>query len=212
MAQIPIKGCDEGRQTLGYRLSMVYTRDDGQELFTSHSWRRLFEFRGLHTEEEMVDARFGAYWSGRLAPSYVFIRDPVRRLCNMMIACSISGRGHAPEKACLGKEDWGQVIRRSLHWASSGHIGLVNDQGLRGLSVVASELPLIDLHELGRLNIYLRVGDTWAWVASGPKSTRAGTSATATHSSAPDYVLEDREDRGGDARVTTECCRLTRSC
>ncbi|GJS07016.1 hypothetical protein Tco_0363812, partial [Tanacetum coccineum] len=37
----------------------------------------------------------------------------------------------------------------------------------RGLSVVTSELPLIDLHKLGRHNICLRVGDTWAWVAPG---------------------------------------------
>ncbi|GJU50370.1 hypothetical protein Tco_1219925 [Tanacetum coccineum] len=78
---------------------------------------------GLHTELEMVEAGFGAYWAGsdRLipdkgdlrdywmeissdrdflgpAPSYVLIRDPVRRLCHRMIAYSISGRGHAPEK------------------------------------------------------------------------------------------------------------------
>ncbi|GJS01879.1 hypothetical protein Tco_0318387 [Tanacetum coccineum] len=33
------------RQTLGDRLSMVYTRDEGQELFTSHTWKRLFEIR-----------------------------------------------------------------------------------------------------------------------------------------------------------------------
>nr|GEY76486.1 hypothetical protein [Tanacetum cinerariifolium] len=32
------------------------------------------------------------------APSYVYIRDPVRRLCHMMISCSIFGRGQAPEK------------------------------------------------------------------------------------------------------------------
>ncbi|GJZ42410.1 hypothetical protein Tco_0712522 [Tanacetum coccineum] len=31
-------------------------------------------------------------------PSYVLIRDPMRRLCHMMIAYSISGRGQAPEK------------------------------------------------------------------------------------------------------------------
>ncbi|GKF72315.1 hypothetical protein Tco_0208429, partial [Tanacetum coccineum] len=35
----------------------------------------------------------------------------------------------------------------------TAHFGLVSDQGLRGLSVVTCELPLIDLHELGRLNI-----------------------------------------------------------
>ncbi|GKB71250.1 hypothetical protein Tco_0932662 [Tanacetum coccineum] len=51
----------------------------------------------------------------------------------------------------------------------AAHFGLVSDQGLRGLSVVTSELPLIDLHKLGRLNICLRVGDTWDWVALGPE-------------------------------------------
>ncbi|GKG58768.1 hypothetical protein Tco_0594538, partial [Tanacetum coccineum] len=32
------------------------------------------------------------------APSYVFIQDPVRRLCHMIIAYSISGRGQAAKK------------------------------------------------------------------------------------------------------------------
>nr|GFB50140.1 hypothetical protein [Tanacetum cinerariifolium] len=35
------------RQTLADRLRMVYTRDEGHELFTSHAWRRLFEIRAL---------------------------------------------------------------------------------------------------------------------------------------------------------------------
>ncbi|GKD35444.1 hypothetical protein Tco_1250953 [Tanacetum coccineum] len=35
---------------------------------------------------------------GVLAPSYVLIRDHVRRLCHRMIAYNISGRGQAPEK------------------------------------------------------------------------------------------------------------------
>ncbi|GJR33755.1 hypothetical protein Tco_1209439 [Tanacetum coccineum] len=161
------------RQTLGDKLSMVYIGDDGQALFTSHAWRRLFEVRGplvrefileflstcrmsdtemgldvadtlcfqlggarrrmtwrqfilalgLHSEEEMAEAGFGAYWSGServipdkgdlrdywieissnrdflgSAPSHVYIRDLVRRLCHKMIACSISGRGQGAEK------------------------------------------------------------------------------------------------------------------
>ncbi|GKE87536.1 hypothetical protein Tco_1565011, partial [Tanacetum coccineum] len=49
----------------------------------------------------------------------------------------------------------------------AAHFGLVSDQGWRGLSVVTRELPLIDLHKLGRLNICERIGDTWAWVAPG---------------------------------------------
>nr|GFC66529.1 hypothetical protein [Tanacetum cinerariifolium] len=90
------------------------------------------------------------------SPSYVFIRDPMRRLCRMMIAYSISGKEKAPEKGhfigCL-----------------AAYFGLVIDHGLRGLSVVTHELSLIDLHEFRRLNVCLRVGDTWAWVALGPE-------------------------------------------
>nr|GEY32910.1 hypothetical protein [Tanacetum cinerariifolium] len=72
------------RQTLADRLSMVYIGDDEEALFTSDTWRRLFEVRGpllggarrrmtwrqfilalgLHSEEEMAEAGFGAYWSG----------------------------------------------------------------------------------------------------------------------------------------------------
>ncbi|GKE84107.1 hypothetical protein Tco_1557849, partial [Tanacetum coccineum] len=220
------------RQTLGDRLSMIYTRDDGQALFTSHAWRRLFEIRGplvrefimeflstsrmsdmdmgldvadtlcfqlsrarrkmtwrqfilalgLHTEEKMADAGFGAYWQGservipekrdlidywikilsdrdflRHASSHVFIRDPVRRLCHKIIDCSISGRRQAPKKY-LFRHDEGRKSGARLFVGHSigrlaAHFGLVSDQGLRGLSVVASELPLIDLHELRRLNI-----------------------------------------------------------
>ncbi|GKC95671.1 hypothetical protein Tco_1161113 [Tanacetum coccineum] len=35
--------------------------------------------------------------------------------------------------------------------------------------VITRELPMIDLHELVRLNICERLGDMWAWVAPGPK-------------------------------------------
>ncbi|GJW99043.1 hypothetical protein Tco_0180851 [Tanacetum coccineum] len=43
------------------------------------------------------------------------------------------------------------------------------DDGLRGLLVVAHELPLIYMGELVKLNICMEIGDDWAWVAPGPK-------------------------------------------
>ncbi|GKD78724.1 hypothetical protein Tco_1341345, partial [Tanacetum coccineum] len=46
---------EEMRQTLAVRLRMVYTRDDGQELFTSHAWRRLFEVRGPLVREFILE-------------------------------------------------------------------------------------------------------------------------------------------------------------
>ncbi|GJW77322.1 hypothetical protein Tco_0139004, partial [Tanacetum coccineum] len=160
-------GLTEGmRKTLGDRLRMVYTRDEGQGLFTSHAWRILFETReplvrefilkflstyrmsdtemgldvadtlcfqlggvrrrmtwrqfilalGLHTDEEMAEASFRTYWLGSErvisdkadlrdywieissdmdflgpTPSYAFIRDPVRRLCYIMIVTPRQG-------------------------------------------------------------------------------------------------------------------------
>ncbi|GKB85260.1 hypothetical protein Tco_0957532, partial [Tanacetum coccineum] len=54
------------------------------------------------------------------------------------------------------------------------YFGLVSDEGLRGLSIIARELLVIDLHELARPNICSRFGDTWDWVVQGPERQQAG--------------------------------------
>ncbi|GJT81655.1 retrovirus-related pol polyprotein from transposon TNT 1-94 [Tanacetum coccineum] len=93
----------------------------------------------------------------------------------------------------------------------AAYFGLVSDQGLRGLSVVTCELPLIDLHERERLNICVRVGDTWAWVALGPESTRAGTLATATYPQdygAEDFQAQVQELRRSIVRLRGDVARL----
>ncbi|GJZ91307.1 hypothetical protein Tco_0663234, partial [Tanacetum coccineum] len=129
-------------------------------------------------------------------PSYVFIQDPVRRLCHRMISCSIYGRGQAPEKVtgvdlfyprsmnqgtanvpyllaqymfrhAGGRKSGARLSGGYFIGRLAAHFRLVSDQGLRGLSMVTRELSMIDLHELARLNIYERIGDTWAWVAPG---------------------------------------------
>ncbi|GKD30565.1 hypothetical protein Tco_1241343, partial [Tanacetum coccineum] len=53
MAEIPdFAGLTEGmRQTLGDRLRMIYTKDEGQKLFTSHEWRRLFKIKARLVQE-----------------------------------------------------------------------------------------------------------------------------------------------------------------
>ncbi|GJR78160.1 hypothetical protein Tco_0148945 [Tanacetum coccineum] len=60
---------------------------------------------GLHSEEEMAEPRFGAYWA----------------LCHRMIAYSISGRGQAPEK-----EERGQVVTRELPLIDLNKLGRLN--------------------------------------------------------------------------------------
>ncbi|GKC53457.1 hypothetical protein Tco_1076202 [Tanacetum coccineum] len=102
----------------------------------------------------------------RGVPSYTYNRDPDWSLCHILISYSISGRGQAPEKVtatdlfylhsmdrgaanipyllaqylfrhaerrkCGARLSGGYFIRRLAH-----HFGLVSDDGLRGLSVVA---------------------------------------------------------------------------
>ncbi|GJV56218.1 hypothetical protein Tco_1457223 [Tanacetum coccineum] len=85
----------EMRQDLAVRLRMVYSREGQQvmsdtEIGLDVADTLCFQLRGM---EISSDRDFLGP-----APSYVFIRDPVRRLCHRMIAYSISGRGQAPEK------------------------------------------------------------------------------------------------------------------
>ncbi|GKB44320.1 hypothetical protein Tco_0889262 [Tanacetum coccineum] len=62
----------------------------------SMTWRQFILALGLHTAEEMAEDRFGAYWLEG-APSYTYIRDPVQRLCDMLISYNIYGKEQAPK-------------------------------------------------------------------------------------------------------------------
>ncbi|GKB32108.1 putative reverse transcriptase domain-containing protein [Tanacetum coccineum] len=232
-------------QVEGYDEDIVHNYDQRIETIWGRpvNQRQFILALGLHIEEEMAEAGFRAYSQGSErvipdkgdlrdywmeisfdkdllgpAPSYVFIRDPLRRLCHRMIACSISGKGHAPEKVtgvdlfylrsmdrgtsnvpyllaqylfrhAKGRKSGTRLSGRHLIGCLIAHFGLVSDQGLKGLSVVTRELPLIDLHELRRLNICLRIGDSWAWVASGPErqpDTMVGASGATKDAPAAD--------------------------
>ncbi|GJW46477.1 hypothetical protein Tco_0078123 [Tanacetum coccineum] len=163
----------EMRQDLAERLWMVYTRDDGQKGFVSYAWRRLFEIRaplvrgarrsmtwrqvilalGLHTAEEMAKDGFVAYWSGneRVIPDKGDLR---------LLGWGRHLKRYAEGRKSGARLSGGHFIGRLAH-----HFGLVSDDGLRGLSVMTHELPLIDMGELIKLNIYMEVGEDCTWVA-----------------------------------------------
>nr|GEV85029.1 hypothetical protein [Tanacetum cinerariifolium] len=178
---------EEMVQTLADMMRMVYTRAEGHVLFTSHAWKRLFEIRalrrmtwrefilalGLHTAEEMAEVKFETYWLG--SASAILDKEDLR--------------GQAPEKVTaidlfyLRSMDQGTVNvpyllaqylfrhtkgRKSEARMSGGHFigrlaehfGLVSDEGLIGLFVIARVLLVINLDELVKLNICVRLGDT----------------------------------------------------
>ncbi|GKB80221.1 hypothetical protein Tco_0947116 [Tanacetum coccineum] len=145
----------------------------------------------LHITEEMAKAGFEAYWSGSAraipdkgdlrdywthissdrdflgaSPSYTFIRDPLRRLYHRLISYSISGKGQAPEK---GRKSRAMMFGGHFIGRLAEHFGLVSDDGLMGLSMIARVLLVINLDELVKLKICVRLSDTWAWVAPGPE-------------------------------------------
>ncbi|GKD67763.1 hypothetical protein Tco_1321853 [Tanacetum coccineum] len=132
------------------------------------------------------------------APSYTLIRDPILRLCHRLIAYSITGRSQALEKVTvtdLFYLRWIDVSlvnvpyllarylrlftarRKSRAYISGGQFvarlaeefGLLTAEILGGLTVIAPELPIIDMTELVRLHIYVQFDDTWAWVSMGPE-------------------------------------------
>ncbi|GJZ48537.1 hypothetical protein Tco_0602369 [Tanacetum coccineum] len=141
------------RQDLAERLRMVYTRDDGQDICVSHAWRSWEELDVLESERVILDkGDLSGYWIEissdkdflRSAPSYTYIRYPFQRQYHSM------DQGAANVSYLLA-----QYLFRHAEGRKSG------------LSVVARELPLIDMCELVKLNICTEVGDDWSWVAQG---------------------------------------------
>ncbi|GJT23210.1 hypothetical protein Tco_0893147 [Tanacetum coccineum] len=235
-------------KVLSARMLMEHRDAQGQSVFTSRAWRRLFNIRGplvhelileffitfrrlswrqftlalgLYTAEEMQTVGFGAYWAesarqipdkGDLrdywiwissaidflgtTPFYTVIWDPILRQCHRLIACSIAGRSQAPKKVTVTDLFYlrGMDVvlvnvpyllvrylrlfvagRKSGAYISGGqfvarlaeHFGLLTAEILQGLTVIAPALPVIDMVELVRWQIYEQLDDTWAWVAMG---------------------------------------------
>ncbi|GKC09038.1 hypothetical protein Tco_1000648 [Tanacetum coccineum] len=175
------------RQDLAVRLRMVYAGGDGLQPFVSHAWRRLFGIRGplarkfileflstcrmsdtemgldvsrLHTEEEIGQAGFGAYWSGneRFVPDKGDMRDYW-----IEISSDRDILGATPSYVHIRDPDYGSGDCQRPAFVSLVYIQACQGEEERG------KLLVIDLHELARINIYGRFGDTWAWVAPGPE-------------------------------------------
>ncbi|GJY40853.1 hypothetical protein Tco_0428123 [Tanacetum coccineum] len=139
------------------------------------TWGEFILALGLHSAKEIAEDGFEAYW---------------------LISCSISGRDQVPEKVTTidlfyprrmdqgttnvpyllaqylyrnarGRKRGARMFRRYFIGRVAEYFGLVSDEGLMGLYVIAPVLLVINLDELVKLNICFRLGDTWAWVASG---------------------------------------------
>ncbi|GJU91672.1 hypothetical protein Tco_1304095 [Tanacetum coccineum] len=208
---------------LSTRMLMEHMDTQGQSMFTSIAWRRLFDIRGSLVHELIMELfstfRFGEaildldtlralqFQLGGVrsvrripdkgdlrddwirisstgdflgtTPFYTLIRDPMLRLCHRLIAFSIAGRSQAPEK---------YVARLAEHF------GLLAEERLQDLTVIAPALPIIDMAELVRLQLCVELGNTWAWVPIGPARQEEGAGGVAKEASvAPGGGDEDEE-------------------
>ncbi|GJT07680.1 hypothetical protein Tco_0842142 [Tanacetum coccineum] len=147
------------RQDLAERMRMVYIEEDGQEVFVSRAWRRFFRIRAPLVQEFMLEFFstcrirdemgldvaedvFGAYWLGServILDKGVLVITRLR----FLLAGGMHLKRHAEGRKSGARLSGGHFIGRLAH-----HFGLASDDGLRGLSVVACELPLIDMGEL----------------------------------------------------------------
>ncbi|GJW63792.1 hypothetical protein Tco_0115676 [Tanacetum coccineum] len=200
---------------LAVRLRMVYT-GEGQQVMSDTEmglnvtdtlcfqlggirrrmmWREFILALGLHTEQEMAEA-------GLLGPRPF--------LCSYSRPCE----DIVPQDDCL-QYFWHAEGRKNGARLSGGHFigrlamhfSLVGDKGLRGLQVVTRELLLIDLHEVGRLNICSRFGDTWAWVAQGPERQQAATAGAHEADEAGPAAKEGAQEIPAPAQACKELSR-----
>ncbi|GJV68441.1 hypothetical protein Tco_1483950 [Tanacetum coccineum] len=184
------------------------------------SARMLMEHKDAQgVREEMESLGFARYWaeSARQIPDKGDLRD---YWIGISSAGDIAGRSQAPEKMTvtdlfyLRGMDVGSVnvpyllarylrlfaIRRKSRALISGgqfvarlaeHFGLLTKERLQGLTIIAPELPIIDMAELVRLHICMDIDDTWAWVAMGPE--RQPDAAAGAHEAVEDALAVDED-------------------
>ncbi|GKA64901.1 hypothetical protein Tco_0764608, partial [Tanacetum coccineum] len=162
-------------QVMTERLRMGHTDAQGKIFLTSYAWRALFGIRGLaywvdNLREIAFKAELRDYWTRisfvgdflSTVPSYTLIREPLRRLCHRLIAFSIDEKGQAPEKG--GRMSGGYFI------AQLGvYFRVITEKSLQALTMGFRELTTIDVDELVRLRICVRLGDVVTWVVLGPQ-------------------------------------------
>ncbi|GJX03922.1 hypothetical protein Tco_0189838 [Tanacetum coccineum] len=161
------------RQDLADRMRMVYTRTMGRRIGDEMGLDV-----GLHTAKEMAEDGFGVWLYGDIptllergrhlkrvtATDLFYLYSMDRGAANVLYLLAQYLFRHAKGRNSGARLSRGYFIGRLAH-----HFGLGSNDGLRGLSIVARELPLINMGELVKLNICMEIGDDWAWVAPRPK-------------------------------------------
>ncbi|GKD97755.1 hypothetical protein Tco_1381652, partial [Tanacetum coccineum] len=99
------------------------------------------------------------FWEGQTpkkvtATDLIYLHSMDRGTANVLYLLAQYLFKHTEERKSGARLSGGHFIGRLAH-----HFGLVSNDGLKGLSIVTRELPLIDIGELVKLNICMEVED-----------------------------------------------------
>ncbi|GJU49191.1 hypothetical protein Tco_1218746 [Tanacetum coccineum] len=160
----------EMRQDLAERLRMIYTRDDGHEILVSHAWRRVFEIQAPLVHEFILEFfstyRIGSEMRLDADDTLCFQLEGARHSMTWRQFILALGGRHL-KRYTKGRKSGARLLGGHFIRCLAHYFGLVSDDGLRGLSVVTHDLPLIDMGELVKLNICMEVKEDRTWVAQG---------------------------------------------
>ncbi|GJY38914.1 hypothetical protein Tco_0425278 [Tanacetum coccineum] len=123
-------------------------------VFTSHAWRRLFEIQGPLVREFMLE-----FFSTCMSIVCILLRRWQRM--------DLRHTSYEVRESAEGRKSGARFSGVYFIGRLTAHFGMVSDEGLIGLIVIAREPLMIDIDDLVKLNICIRLNDTWAWVASG---------------------------------------------
>ncbi|GJU69283.1 hypothetical protein Tco_1255542 [Tanacetum coccineum] len=83
--------------------------------------------------------------------------------------------------------------RQFVAWLAE-QFGLLSEERLQGLTIILPALPIMDMTELVRLQICVKLDDTWAWVPTGPARHEGDVSGVAKEAPvAPGGGAKDEE-------------------
>ncbi|GJV33368.1 hypothetical protein Tco_1393768 [Tanacetum coccineum] len=150
------------RDGLFTRMGMKHRDDADVVVFTSRAWGRLFDTRGPLVRELILEflstLRFGEELLNFDAPGTIqFQLGGARRRLSWRQFILALGL-HTEEE-----------MKSPSFARLDEYFGLLTAKILGGLTVIALELPIIDMAKLVRLHISVQFDDTWAWVAIGPE-------------------------------------------
>nr|GEZ83212.1 hypothetical protein [Tanacetum cinerariifolium] len=194
------------------RMTMEHRDEAGVSVFTSRASKRMFDIKGSLVHDLILEffstfrqipdkGDLRDYWMGISSAgdffgttlSYTVIRDPIHRGMDIGSVNVPYFLARYLRLFSAGRKSEAHISGGRFVAMLADHFGLLTAEILGGLTVIAPELPVIDMAELVRLQICTSV-------------------ATSTTSPCQDRASEIREIRGGCVGNAYGCWELVWTC